>query len=310
VTGVAASYVALLGFDRQLEISRSTLENYAGTLRIFEMRYKGGVVSKVELSQVLSEYERARAQVPNLEAQVEIQENLLSILIGRDPGPILRGRTIDRLKRPGVPSALPSSLLERRPDVVQAEQNLIAANADIGVAQSLYYPSISITGNYGGASDDLSNLLDASDRVWSIAGDITGPVFTAGNIAGQVQSAEAAREAAMQNYQLTILNALREVNDALIATEKSVESYDALASRVDALREYARLSNLRFENGAASYLEVLYANNQLFDAELIAVRSQTDTFTNLIDVYKAMGGGWVDEAVSLAPTPAEVVTAR
>ena len=308
VTAVAASYVNLLSADRQLEISRATLDNYAGTLKIFEMRYSGGVVSKVELSQVQSEYERARAQVPNLEAQVEAQENLISILLGRDPGPILRGSKIGDLARPGVPSSLPSSLLDRRPDVVQAEQSLVAANADIGAAKSLYYPSISITGDYGGASEDLNDLLDSSARQWSIAGNITGPIFTAGAIAGQVQSAEAAREAALQTYELTILNALREVNDALTASQKSLLSYEALARRVEALREYARLSYLKFENGAASYLEVLYANNLLFDSELIAVQAQARTFTNLIDVYKAMGGGWVDEAVGMAPTPDQVMS--
>jgi multidrug efflux system outer membrane protein len=308
VTGVASSYVALLALDRQLEISRATLDNYAGTLRIFEMRYTGGVVSKVELAQVQSEYERARAQVPSFEAQVRAQENLISILIGTDPGPILRGRHIDELSRPGVPSALPSSLLERRPDVLQAEQNLVAANADVGVAQSLYYPDISITGGFGGASDDLGSVVDSSAREWSIAGNILGPIFTAGGIAGQVESAEAAREVALQTYEFTILNALREVNDALNNTEKSIETYQALASRVEALREYARLSFLRFENGAASYLEVLYANNELFDAELTAVQAQADTYNNLIDVYKAMGGGWVDEAVELAPTVEEVVS--
>jgi len=308
VTGVATSYVTLLGLDRQLQIARETLENYAGTLKIFEMRYAGGVVSKVELSQVRSEYEVARARVPTLEADVEIQENLISILIGRDPGPILRGRKIDEMSRPAVPASLPSSLLERRPDVVQAEQNLIAANADIGVAKSLYFPSISITGAYGGASGDLSDILDSSSREWNIAGNITGPIFTAGDIAGQVQSAEAAREAALQSYELTILNALREVNDALIATQKTMESYDALQQRVAALREYARLSYLLFENGAASYLEVLYSNNLLFDAELIAVQAQALTFTYLIDVYKAMGGGWVDEAVDLAPTVEQVMS--
>ena len=310
VTGVAASYIALLGLDRQLEISEATLANYEGTLNIFELRYKGGVVSRVELAQVQSEYEQARAQVPSFQAQVQAQENLISILIGRHPGPILRGRTIDDLSRPGVPSALPSSLLERRPDVVQAEQNLIAANADVGVAQSLYYPDISITGAFGGASDDLGNLVDSSARVWNITGNIFGPIFTAGRIAGQVESAEAFREAALQNYEFTILNALREVNDSLINTEKSIETFQALARRVEALREYARLSFLRFENGAASYLEVLFANNELFEAELTAVQAQTDTFSNLIDVYKSMGGGWVDEAVLLAPTVDEVMSSN
>ena len=308
VTGVAASYVTLLGLDQQLAISQETLATYAGTLRIFELRHAGGVVSMVELSQVRSEYQRALAQIPTLEAQVAAQENLLSILLGRDPSPILRGKKIDELARPGVPSSLPSSLLDRRPDVVQAEQNLIAANAEVGVAQSLYYPDISITGDYGAASSDLDDFLDSSARQWGIAGNIVGPIFTAGGIAGQVRSVEAAREIALQAYRQTIINALREVNNALINTKKSTETFEALAGRVDALREYSRLSTLRFENGAASYLEVLYANEQLFDAELIAVQAQTATFNSLIDVYKSMGGGWVDEAVNMAPTPEEVVS--
>ncbi len=308
VTGVATSYVTLLGLDSQLEISRATLENYAGTLKIFELRHKGGVVSQVELSQVRSEYQRALAQIPTLEAQVAAQENLLSIIVGRDPGPILRGRKIDALARPDVPSALPASLLERRPDVVQAEQNLIAANAEIGVAKSLYYPDISMTADYGAASEDLDDFLDSSARAWSLGANIVGPIFTAGAIAGQVDSSAAAREAAVQTYQFTILNALREVNDALISSTKSVETFAALSGRVDSLREYSRLAFLRFDNGAASYLEVLYANEQLFDAELIAVQAKVDTFNSLIDVYKSMGGGWVDEAVSLAPTPEEVVS--
>ncbi len=308
VTGVAASYVSLLSLDSQLEIARATRDNYAGTLRIFQLRYDGGVVSKVDLAQVQSEYERALAQVPSLEAQVAAQENLVSILIGRDPGSIVRGRHIDDLSRPGVPKSLPSALLDRRPDVVQAEQNLIAANADIGAAKSLYYPNISITGDFGAASSDLDDFLDSSAREWNIAGNITGPIFTAGAIGGRVQSTEAAREAALQTYRQTILNALREVNNALIATEKSVEEYQALARRVDALREFARLSYMRFESGDASYLEVLYANNQLFAAELTAVSAQADTFNNLIDVYKSIGGGWVDEAVSVAPTPEQVIS--
>jgi multidrug efflux system outer membrane protein len=209
---------------------------------------------------------------------------------------------------PAVPEALPASLLERRPDVLEAEGNLIAANAEIGAARSLYYPDIAITGAYGAASTELDDFLESSARAWNIGASITGPIFTAGAIGGQVQSAEAARQAAEDFYRLTILNALREVNDALIRAEKSREAYDAQNRRAEALGEYARLAFLRFDNGAASYLEVLYANNELFTAELSAVDAQIVHLTSLIDVYKSVGGGWVDEAVVLAPTVDEVVS--
>jgi multidrug efflux system outer membrane protein len=308
VTGVASSYVTLRGLDRQLEISRATAETYADTLRIFELRYRYGTVSKYELSQVESQYEQAQAAIPLFEARIAAQENLLSILLGRSPGPILRGQTLDDIAAPEVPSSLPSSLLERRPDIVQAEQDLIAANAEIGVARSLYYPDIAITGAYGAVSTDLSDFLDSSARAWNIGATVTGPIFTAGNIAGQVQSAGAARQAAEDTYRATILNALREVNDALIGTEKSRQSFEAQARRAAALREYARLAFLRFDNGAASYLEVLYANNELFTAELAAVDAQISHLTALIDVYKSVGGGWVDEALILAPGVEEVMS--
>ncbi len=308
VTGVAASYVTLRGLDRQLEISRATAETYAETFRIFELRYRYGTVSKFELSQVESQYQQALAAIPVFEAQVAAQENLLSILLARHPGPILRGRGLDEMSPPAVPEALPASLLERRPDVLQAEENLIAANAEIGVARSLYYPDIAITGAYGAVSTDLDDFLDSSARAWNIGASITGPIFTAGAIAGQVQSADAARQAAEDFYRLTILSALREVNDALVSSEKSLEAFDAQSRRAAALREYARLAMLRFDNGASSYLEVLYANNELFTAELSAVNAQITHLTSLIDVYKSTGGGWIDEAVAVAPTVDEVMS--
>ncbi len=209
---------------------------------------------------------------------------------------------------PEVPEYLTSDLLNRRPDIAQAEQNLIAANAEIGVARSLYYPDIAITGAYGAVSTDLDDFLDSSARAWNIGANVLGPIFTAGSIAGTVQSAEAARQQAEEFYRGTILNALREVNDALAGTEKNAEAYQSLSRRVGALRDYARLANLRFEAGAASYLEVLYANQELFTAELEAVNARIGHYTSLVDVYRSMGGGWVDEAAVLAPTPGEVMS--
>jgi multidrug efflux system outer membrane protein len=303
VTGVAASYIALRSFDRQLEIARATAANYAETARIFDLRFKGGVVSQVEVAQVESQYQQALAAIPELERQIAAQENLISILLGRNPGTLARGRAIDALAAPAVPGGLPSSLLERRPDILQAEQNLVAANANIGVAKSLYYPTLSLTGALGSVSTALGDFLGGASLAWSVGAGLAGPVFTFGAIEGQVQSAEAAERAAVASYQQTILNAFREANDALTGAVKKREEAEAQRRRVTALRDYARLSRLRFDNGYAGYLEVLYAENELFGAELNAVRSLADRYTQVVAVFQAVGGGWVDEADRLAPQP-------
>jgi len=301
VTSVAASYIGLRALDRQLEIAQATAKNYAETLRIFELRFKGGVVSQVELAQVRSQYEQARAAVPVLEQQVAAQENLISILVGGNPAAVPRGKTIDALVAPGIPGALPSSLLERRPDVLQAEQNLVAANANIGVAKSLYYPTFSLTGVLGLASAALGDFLSSGAGVVTLGAALSGPIFTGGAIEGQVFSAEAAQREAYEFYRQVILNALRETNDALVGTQKRSLESEAQRRRVVALRDYARLSRLRFDNGYAGYLEVLYAENELFSGELTAVRSNADRLTEYVNVYKAMGGGWIDEADKRAP---------
>jgi multidrug efflux system outer membrane protein len=267
---------------------------------LFQARFAGGVVSEVELSQIESQYQTALAAIPSFEQQVAAQENLMSVLLGRNPGPIPRGKPIDQLVAPAIPAGLPSELLERRPDILQAEQNLVTANANIGVAKSLYFPSISLTGLFGSVSTTTSDFLKAPSKTWSVAADLTGPIFTFGAISGQVRSAEAATQEATLFYQSTILNAFRETNDALIGSQKKLEEAEAQARRVRALREYARLSRLRFDNGAASYIEVLYAENELFGAELVAVSTLADRYEQLISVYKAMGGGWVDASDPMA----------
>jgi multidrug efflux system outer membrane protein len=302
VASVAAGYVGLRGLDRQLEISRAAAENYGGTLKIFQLKLTGGVVSQLEVSQVESQYKQALAAIPSLEQQIAAQENLLSVLLGRNPGPIPRGLPIDRLLAPGVPGGLPSSLLERRPDVLQAEQSLVAANANVGVAKSLYYPTITITGVLGSVSTALGDFLTGPATAASLAAGLAGPIFTFGSIEGQVRTAEAAQREALANYQQVVLNAFRETNDALVGTEKKREEAEAQVRRVAALREYARLSRLRFDNGYASYLEVLYAENELFGAELSAVRAYAEQYSQLVAVYRALGGGWIDEAARLADT--------
>jgi multidrug efflux system outer membrane protein len=303
VTSVAASYIALRALDRQLEIAQATAKNYADTARIFELRFKGGVVSELELAQVESQYQQALAAIPALEQQIAAQENLISVLLGRNPGPIPRGQPIDRFVAPGIPGDLPSTLLERRPDILQAEQILAATTANIGAAKALYFPTLSLTGLLGSVSTAFGDFLTGPASAWTLAAGLTGPIFTFGLIEGQVQTTEAVQREALANYQQVIFNAFRETNDALVGTVKKREEAAAQTKRVAALREYARLSRLRFDNGYAGYLEVLYAENELFAAELAAVRSQADQYTQIVNVYRAVGGGWVTEASKVAPQP-------
>jgi outer membrane protein, multidrug efflux system len=305
VTSVATSYVVLRSLDRQLEVARATAQNYADTKQLFQARFAGGVVSEVELSQIESQYQTALAAIPSFEQQVAAQEGLIAVLLGANPGPIPRGRPIEQLVAPAIPAGLPSELLERRPDILQAEQNLVTANANIGVAKSLYFPTISLTGLFGSVSTTTADFLTAPSKTWSLAADLAGPIFTFGAISGQVRSAEAGQQEALLFYRTTIINAFRETNDSLVGALKKREEAEAQARRVRALADYARLARLRFDNGVASYIEVLYAENELFGAQLVAISTLADRYTQLINVYKAMGGGWVDASDPMAPAAKE-----
>jgi len=253
-------------------------------------------VSQLEVSQVESQYEVARQAIPSLEAAVARQENLLCVLLGRNPSQIPRGRTIDELAVPGIPAGLPSELLERRPDIIQAEQQLIAANARIGVARALYFPRVSLTGAFGTASIHSDRLFEGPSEVWQLSGDLLAPIFTFGAIEGQVQAAEAQQRQALFTYRQTILNAFRDVEDALVSTSKGREQLAAQTRQVAALSNYARLAKLQYEAGKTSYLQVLDADRTLFDGQLSQVQTQANTLGALVDVYRAMGGGWIDEA--------------
>ncbi len=304
VSAVAGGYITLRDLDKQLAISQRTANARGEALKLFELRFQGGVVSQIEVAQIRSEYEAAAAAIPAAERAIAQTENALAILLGRNPGPILRGRSVDDLKLPTVPGGLPSQLLERRPDVRQAEQNLIAANARIGAARALYYPTISLSGRFGSASGELNDLFTGSARIWSFAGAVTGPIFTGGQISGTVAQAEAQERQLLSGYERTIQNAFREVDDALVDHTKSRERLAALGRQVDALRDYARLARLRYDNGYTSYLEVLDAERSLFNAELNYTQTQADVFNALVSIYKTMGGGWVDIADAAAPQPA------
>ncbi len=296
VSSVASSYIQLLGLDMQLMIARRTLATYAESVRIFELQFRYGQVSQMNLEQARTQYETAAGTIPQIESQISQAENALSILLGRNPGPIQRDRTIFELTIPTVPAGLPSDILVNRPDIRQAEQNLIAANAQIGAARALYYPTISLTGAFGVSSADLSNLFNGSARVWSYAGSVTGPIFTAGGISGQVKQAEAGRKASLITYEASIQSAFADVENALIAREKLTEQLRAQERLVKASKAYARLAMLQYQGGYSAYLTVLSAQQQLFPAELNQAQYLASAFTSYVNLYKAMGGGWMTES--------------
>jgi len=299
---VANSYVNLRDLDKQLHLTKETARSYKESYDIFKLRFEYGIVSEVEVSQAKSQYEQALSNIPYFEKAIAQQENSLSVLLGRNPGPIPRGKTIDELALPAVPAGLPSQILESRPDIREAEQNLIAANANIGVAKAQYFPSISLTSLLGFASNDLSDLFKGPAKTWSWAVPVTAPIFTAGDIAGQVQSAEAVQQQALFSYEQAIQTAFREVDDALVDQKRTREQLESLAQQVETLRNYARLAWVRYENGYTSYLEVLDAQSRLYNAELTQTQTQGTLFQALVNLYKAVGGGWVVEADKLTAT--------
>jgi multidrug efflux system outer membrane protein len=296
VASVAGTYIDLRDADMEWEISKKTAEAYRESLRIFELRFKEGFSSAVEVNMIKAEYEQALARISYYQKIIPQIENALSILLGRNPGPIPRGKSLDGLALPMVPAGLPSDVLEQRPDIRQAEQNLIAANAQIGVAKALYYPSISLTGIFGFSSTDLSKLFRSSAQAWSWAVPVTAPIFTAGAIRGQVQSAEAYQQELVIRYQQTIQTAFREVDDSLVDQQETRGQLEAQGRQVVALKEYARLAQIRFDEGYTSYLEVLDSNRSLFNAELNYTQTKAVLFRSLVNLYKAMGGGWVSKA--------------
>jgi len=289
---VANSYISLRDLDAELDIARQTLKTREESLRIFELRYKGGVVSEMEVAQVRSEMEAARIAVSNLELSVAQQENAISALLGRLPGPLLRGKTLATMGLPLPPVSLPSTVLERRPDIRQAEQNLIANNARIGVAKAAYFPTVSLTGLLGSSSVAFSNLLTGPAKVWSYGADLTMPIFTAGAITGQVKSAEARQVQALEQYRKAVENAFREVDDALIGGTKSREAVDSRIRQVEALTIYARSARLRYEGGYSSFLEVLDAERSLFQAQIYESQARGQALIAVTTLYKVLGGGW------------------
>ena len=307
VAQVASSYLQLRGLDAQLDVANKTLGTYKESVELFTLQFQYGQVSMMNVAQAQSQYETAAAQIPLLESQIAQTQSSLAVLIGRDPGPIVRGKSVYELQLPQVPAGVPSALLARRPDLLQAEQQLIAANAQIGAAKALYFPTISLTGAYGNASADLSKLFSGPAKVWSYAGTLAGPIFTFGAVSGQVMQAEAAQNAALLNYQLSIRNAFADVDNALVANQKLQQQLDAQIKLVAALQQYNDLARLQYDGGYTSYSTVLQAEQALFPAELNLASIRAQVFASAVNIYKAMGGGWVaraDQLTGSTPVPA------
>lgn len=298
-TEVAASYILLRALDEQLLIAKDTLKTYGESVRIFELQQKYGQVSMMTVEQARSQYETTAAAIPQIEIQIAETENALSILLGNNPADIPRGRRLFELVIPPVPAGLPSKLLERRPDIMQAEQNLIAANAQIGAAKALYFPRISLTGAEGITSEDLSKLFRGPSKTWNYGGSILGPIFTAGNISGQVRQAEAAQKAALFAYEKAIQAAFADMENSLISRQKLSEQLVAEEKKVNSYKEYSRLATLQYNGGYTPYLTVLNAQQQLFPAELSAIQIRAAASITIINIYKSMGGSWIEEADKL-----------
>jgi len=267
------------------------------------MRLAAGWISEFEMSQVRAEYESALAQIPGIKLAIATQEHALSVLVGRNPGPIVRQGEPDQLLSPTVPAGLPSELLLRRPDILQAEQQLIASNALIGAARALFFPRITLTGLFGFASGSLGSLFSGSARTWSFTGDVAGPIYTGGGLTAAVDQATARREQSLANYELVVQNAFRDVEDSLADLRSSAELRDTLQRRVSTLRRGVELANERYDNGYSDYLEVLDTERSLFSAELQLASARGDYQRALVSLYRALGGDWIS-----VPPPASVST--
>ena len=303
VAQVATSYIQLRSLDEQYAIAERTRDTYAASLKLMQDKLEFGQVSQMQVSQVQSQLETASARLPQIRTQVRQTESALNILLGRNPGPVPRGKSLAELQAPAVPAGMPSQLLERRPDLVQAEQQLVAANAQIGAAKALYFPTISLTGALGSSSTDLGNLFSGPTKVWSYAGGLAGPLFQGGAIAGQVASAEAGQRAALANYERAVINAFADVDLALGARGDAVEQAASQERLVKALAEYSELARLLFDGGYAPYSTVLQAEQQFFPAQLDLAAARAQSLAAIVSIYRAMGGGWVETASGTAPQP-------
>jgi multidrug efflux system outer membrane protein len=293
VSDVATSYFSLRELDSELEISKHTLVTRQESLDLIKTRQSGGVATLLDLRQAEQLVYTASQTIPTLEQRIEQTENQISLLIGKNPGEVMRGRSLTEQELPpAVPAGLPSALIERRPDIRAAEQNLIAFNAEIGVARAAYFPQLSLSGTLGGQSTQLSNLFSGPSSVWSFVPQVTQPIFTAGRLRSNVRLAEAEKQSALVQYEKTIQTALTEVSNALIAHQRVRESREQQELLVGALRDRTRLAYVRYRGGVDTLLNALDADRDQFQAELNLSEIRLNELLSVVQLYKALGGGW------------------
>jgi multidrug efflux system outer membrane protein len=293
VANVASAYFQLRALDLDLEITRRTLASRQESLRLTKLLADQGAVSMVDVRQAEQLVYTASATLPDLERQIEQEENYIRFLLAQNPGPITRGHSLtEQVRSPMVPPGLPSQLLERRPDIHEAEEQLVAANARIGVARAAYFPSISLTGTAGFISSALSNLFTKPAGTWVAAASVTQPIFTAGLLQANVRLAEAQQQQALLAYQQTIHNAFRDVSNALVAYQKTREGREQQELLAAASQDSARLAHVRYDGGRATYLEVLTNETNYLAAELNLSQARLNEMLSLVQIYNALGGGW------------------
>ena len=293
VANVASAYFQLRALDLQLEISKRTLNSRQESLRLTRILADGGSTTLLDVRQAEQLVFTASAEIPVLEQEIEQQENFISILLGQNPGDIPRGHTLTEQRQPPeVPPGLPSSLLERRPDIQQAEAQLVAANAEIGVARAAYFPQISLNGAGGFQSSALTSLFTGPAGAWSFGASLTQPIFTGGRLRSQVSLAEARQQTAVLSYQQSIQGAFRDVSDGLVAYRKTREFRTQQELLFRSAEDAARLSHMRYNGGVTGYLEVLTNETNSFSTELGLVQSQLNELLAVVRLYQALGGGW------------------
>jgi multidrug efflux system outer membrane protein len=296
VSDVASDYFALLQLDLQLQITRDTVKTQEDSVKLTNFRVEHGVATKLDVLQAQQVLDTANAQIPDLERQIAQEENAISILLGNYPQAVPRGEPlVEQFLPPDVPPGLPSTLIERRPDIREAEQILVAANAEIGVAKAQFFPQISLTGSGGGSfgrSSVFSSLMSSQLGIWSYGAQVSQPIFTGGALRGNLRLAESQHQQALITYRQTIQRAFGDVSDALIGYEKLHQVRARQENTVADLQESVRLSNMRYKGGTTTYLEVLDGQRSLFSAELTLAEARGNECQSLVQIYKALGGGW------------------
>ena len=293
IADIAQFYFILRELDLELEIARRTLKLNDDTVEFYRSRYETGVSNRLELETAIANRSRTALTIPDLERRIAIQENLINYLLGRNPGPIARGAALtDQYSPPTIPTGLPSALLERRPDVQSAEQLLAAANANIGAAKALFFPTFSLNSMLGGNSHEFSNIADKRAAIWSVSGGFLQPLFQGWRLFWNYESTKAQFEQALAQYEKAAQNGFRDVADALVTIDKLKEMRVEEEAQVTALQNSSRLSRLRYDAGYSNYLEILVADQQLFEAEIELARIRGQQLSGVVQLYRALGGGW------------------